>query len=53
MPDNKPATNVSELLARVTQSTANVQKHRDAMANVAAQVATNNAQPQSKGGVKQ
>jgi len=30
---------VSELLTKVTQSTSNIAKHRDAMADIAAQVA--------------
>lgn len=50
MADNKPATNVDELMAKVKQSTANIAAHRAAMADVAAQVAANAAQPQSKGG---
>lgn len=50
MADNKPATNVDELLAKVKQSTANIAAHRAAMADVAAQVAANVQQPQPKGG---
>lgn len=50
MADNKPATNVDELLAKVRQSTANIAAHRAAMADVAAQVAAKAPQTQPKGG---
>lgn len=53
MTDNLPATTVSKLVAKVTQSTANIAAHRAAMADVAAQAAVNNAQQHAKGGVKQ
>lgn len=53
MADNKPVTTVSQLVAKVTQSTANIAAHRAAMADVAAQAAANNAQPRAKGGEKQ
>lgn len=38
MATNEPTTNVGSLVARVTQSLANIDKHRAAMAQVAAQV---------------
>lgn len=37
MATDRPPVNVSELLARVTQSVTNISKHRAAMAQVAAQ----------------
>jgi hypothetical protein len=36
VPDNNPPTNVAELLAKVSQATGNIAKHRAAMAEVAA-----------------
>lgn len=39
MADNKPVTTVSQLVAKVTQSTANIAAHRQAMSDIAAQVA--------------
>jgi ABC-type nitrate/sulfonate/bicarbonate transport system substrate-binding protein len=38
MADNQPPATIKDLLAKVQQSTANIQAHRDAMAAVAAQV---------------
>lgn len=43
-------TTVSGLLAKVTQSTANIAAHRAAMAEVAAQVKANAAAPALGGG---
>jgi len=47
MTTSPPPANVQDLLARVTKSTANIQKHRDAMAKVSAEAAANAAQPPS------
>lgn len=37
MTGSQPPANIKDLLAKVGQSTANIQAHRDAMAAVAAQ----------------
>lgn len=49
MPDNTVPTTIPELLAAATQTTSNIAKHREAMAQVAAQ-AKANAQAQAKQG---
>jgi uncharacterized coiled-coil protein SlyX len=43
-------TTIAELLQTVTQSTANITKHRQAMAKVAAQAKAAQPQPQPTGG---
>jgi hypothetical protein len=50
MTDNKPVATVSQLVAKVTQSTANIEAHRQAMADVAAQVAAKTGTTPKAGG---
>lgn len=42
---NQPPATVPDLLAKVTEATGNIQKHRDAMAKVAADAAAGKQQP--------
>lgn len=45
MTTSQPPVNVPDLLARVTQATGNIAKHREAMAKVAADAAAARPQP--------
>lgn len=53
MAGNEPTTSVGALTAKVTQSIANINAHRAAMAQVAAQVKAVKPQPQAEGVTKQ
>jgi len=46
----KPPVNVKELLATVSKTTANIQAHRDAMAEVAATAKADHAKSAAIGG---
>jgi hypothetical protein len=50
MPDVKIPTTIAQLLASAGQSTANIAKHRAAMAQVAAQAAAAIPQPPAQTG---
>lgn len=45
MAPEPPPANVKDLLARVTTATGNIAKHREAMAQVAADAAAKRSQP--------
>jgi hypothetical protein len=46
MTDNRPPVTVKDLLAQVTATTSRIKAHRDAMAQVAAEVKANAASEQ-------
>lgn len=52
MTTSQPPTTVGDLIARVTEHTGNIQKHRDAMTKVAANARTTVPQPPGKGVTK-
>lgn len=52
MADTSPPGNVTDLLRKVRQSTGNIQKHRDAMAAIAAEL-NSDRQPVTGTEVKQ
>jgi ABC-type nitrate/sulfonate/bicarbonate transport system substrate-binding protein len=45
MTTSQPPVTVPDLLAKVKQATGNIDKHREAMAKVAADIAANRTQP--------